>query len=93
MAATNDRDEPYIPATLVLRMTARLWRLPPSARDAYMSAERAPVSMRGAVRGTTMRSCGRSIWRLCVRRQAKRKQALKNVYEAYRVRIGIVRSG
>jgi hypothetical protein len=46
MAATNDRDEPHIPATLVLRMTARLWRLPPQRRDAYVSRARARFDAR-----------------------------------------------
>ena len=41
MAETHDQDEPHIPATLTLRMTARLWRLPPQRRDAYVSRARA----------------------------------------------------
>jgi hypothetical protein len=41
MAETNDQDEPHIPTSLILRMTARLWRLPPQRRDAYVSRARA----------------------------------------------------
>ena len=38
---TDDQDEPHIPTFLILRMTARLWRLPPERRDAYVSRARA----------------------------------------------------
>jgi len=41
MAETNDQGEPHIPTALILRMTARLWRLPPQRRDAYVSRARA----------------------------------------------------
>ena len=41
MAETNDPDEPHIPNSLILRMTARFWRLPPQRRDAYVSRARA----------------------------------------------------
>jgi hypothetical protein len=41
MAQTDEVEEPRIPAALVLRMTARLWRLPPHHRDAYVSRARA----------------------------------------------------
>jgi hypothetical protein len=41
MAETNDQDEPPVPTSLILRMTARLWRLPPQRRDAYVSRTRA----------------------------------------------------
>jgi hypothetical protein len=41
MAETNDQDEPPVPTSLILRMTARLWRLPPQRRDAYVSRARA----------------------------------------------------
>jgi len=41
MAKTNDDDEPHIPTSLIVRMTARLWRLPPQRRDAYVSRARA----------------------------------------------------
>ena len=41
MAETDEVQEPQIPAALVLRMTARLWRLPPDHRDAYVSRARA----------------------------------------------------
>ena len=41
MAETNDEGEPHIPTALVLRMTARLWRLPSHHRDAYISRARA----------------------------------------------------
>ena len=49
MAETNEVDDPHIPTALILRMTARLWRLPPHHRDG-MSAEREPVLTRGAAR-------------------------------------------
>jgi len=41
MAETNEVDDPHIPTGLILRMTARLWRLPPQRRDAYVSRARA----------------------------------------------------
>ena len=41
MTETDEMEEPQIPTTLVLRMTARLWRLPPQCRDAYISRARA----------------------------------------------------
>ena len=41
MAETNDQDEPPVPTSLILRMTARFWRLPPQRRDAYVSRARA----------------------------------------------------
>jgi hypothetical protein len=41
MAETDDEGELHIPTALVLRMTARLWRLPPQRRDAYISRARA----------------------------------------------------
>ena len=41
MAETNDHDEPHIPTSLILRVMARLWRLPPQRRDAYVSRARA----------------------------------------------------
>ena len=41
MAETNDQGEPHIPTALTLRITARLWRLPPQRRDAYVSRARA----------------------------------------------------
>jgi hypothetical protein len=42
MAETNVPDEPHVPTSLlVLRMTARLWRLPPQRRDVYISRARA----------------------------------------------------
>ena len=41
MAEANDEGEPHIPTALVLRMTARLRRLPPQRRDAYVSRARA----------------------------------------------------
>src|SRR5437762_268314 len=41
MAESNDQDEPPVPTSLILRMTARLWRLPPQRRDAYVSRARA----------------------------------------------------
>ena len=41
MTVTDEVEEPQIPAALVLRMTARLWRLPPQQRDAYVSRARA----------------------------------------------------
>ena len=41
MAETNEVDDPHIPTALILRMTARLWRLPPQRRDAYVSRARA----------------------------------------------------
>ena len=41
MAETNEVDDPHIPTALILRMTARLWRLPPHHRDAYVSRARA----------------------------------------------------
>ena len=40
MAESNDQDEPPVPTSLILRMTARLWRLPPQRRDAYISRAR-----------------------------------------------------
>src|SRR5205085_12454438 len=63
----NDQDEPPVPTSLILRMTARLWRYRLSAAT-RMSAEREPVLMRGAGCGTTTRCCGQSTWRLCVER-------------------------
>ena len=41
MAETNEVDDPHVPTALILRMTARLWRLPPHHRDAYVSRARA----------------------------------------------------
>ena len=41
MTETDEMEEPQIPATLVLRMTARLRRIPPQHRDAYVSRARA----------------------------------------------------
>ena len=41
MAETNDQDEPPVPTSLILRMTPRLWRLPPQRRGAYVSRARA----------------------------------------------------
>ena len=41
MAETNEVDDPHVPTALILRMTARLWRLPPQRRDAYVSRARA----------------------------------------------------
>jgi hypothetical protein len=41
MTETNDRGEPHIPTALILRMTARLWRVPPERRDGYVSRARA----------------------------------------------------
>ena len=41
MPQTNDKGEPHIPTALILRMTARLWRLPSQRRDAYVSRARA----------------------------------------------------
>ena len=41
MAETNHQGEPHIPTALILRMTARLWRLPPERRDGYVSRARA----------------------------------------------------
>jgi hypothetical protein len=41
MAETNEVDDPNVPTSLILRMTARLWRLPPQRRDAYISRARA----------------------------------------------------
>ena len=41
MTETNHVGDPQIPATLLLRMTARLWRLPPQRWDAYVSRARA----------------------------------------------------
>src|SRR5881394_928196 len=41
MAETSDQDEPPVPTSLILRMTARLWRLPPQRRAAYVSRARA----------------------------------------------------
>jgi hypothetical protein len=41
MAKTTEEGESRIPATLVLRMTARFWRLPPQCRDVYVSRARA----------------------------------------------------
>ena len=41
MAKTTEEGESRIPATLVLRMTARFWRLPPQCRGAYVSRARA----------------------------------------------------
>ena len=46
MAETNDQGEPHIPTALTLRMTARLWRLPPQRRDAYVSRARARFDAR-----------------------------------------------
>lgn len=57
MAETNDQDEPHIPTSLILRMTARLWRLPLSIVT-RMSAERVPASMRGGAHSTITRYCG-----------------------------------
>ena len=41
MAAADDQGEPHIATALIRRMTARLWRLPPQRRDAYVSRARA----------------------------------------------------
>ena len=41
MSETNEQGEPHIPTALILRMTARLWRLSPQRRDAYLSRARA----------------------------------------------------
>ena len=41
MAEAGYRGEPHIASALILRMTARLWRLPPQCRDAYVSRARA----------------------------------------------------
>jgi hypothetical protein len=41
MAEMRDQDEPHIAVALILRMTARLRRLPPPCRDAYVSRARA----------------------------------------------------
>jgi hypothetical protein len=41
MAETNDPDNLHIPTALILRLTARLRRLPPHHRDAYISRARA----------------------------------------------------
>ena len=41
MAEAGDRGEPRIRTALIRRMTARLRRLPPQCRDAYVSRARA----------------------------------------------------
>ena len=41
MPDTNEKDEPHLPADLILRMTERLWRLPQRRRDSYLSRARA----------------------------------------------------
>jgi len=41
MAKTNEQDEAHLPTALILRMTARLWRLSPHHRDVYASRARA----------------------------------------------------
>ena len=46
MPQTNDKGEPHIPTALILRMTARLWRLPSQRRDAYVSRARARFDAR-----------------------------------------------
>ena len=40
MPETNDEGDGLIPTALILRMTARLWRLPPQRRDPYVSRAR-----------------------------------------------------
>jgi len=50
MAETDDKDEPHIATALILRMTARLWRLPPQCRDAYVSRARARFDARRGLR-------------------------------------------
>jgi hypothetical protein len=46
MAETDDQDEPHIPTSLILMMTARFWRVTPQRRDAYVSRARARFDAR-----------------------------------------------
>ena len=41
MSKTNEEGERGVPADLILRITARVWRLPAQRRDAYVSRARA----------------------------------------------------
>jgi len=81
MAETNDQGEPHIPTALILRMTARLWRLPPQRRDAYVSRARAHFDAgRGSADREGPHVCGRETglrrWRT-LRGDARRQNVVQ----------------